>query len=160
VEIIFEQMAESLAGGGKPKAHRTKNEYRLKAKGCHLTYKHFIPLNELHDKIVALYGELKWFSGCHELGHGTETPYPHTHFAFEAVKAKEVNGAKCFDILYKPPPVLFVPEPELDSDDEDARAPSGPRALMPPEGEEELVHPNIQKWESTLIVTESLVYFC
>lgn len=70
--------------------------FRFNCKGAHLTYRTHINLEGLHDHIVAIGGQLRWFSGVHETSHG-ETPYDHSHFAFEFMRKVDINAERRFD---------------------------------------------------------------
>ncbi len=78
--------------------------FRLQSKKIHLTFKHHIAFDKLRELILNVIGprELKWYSYVHEQGHQeSETPYDHTHAAFEVNKALNIRNPRAFDINHE-----------------------------------------------------------
>lgn len=76
--------------------------YRLSCKSVHLTFKTHLNHQQLIDHVKkppsATKGlSFKWFSVCHHQGD-TDTPYPHTHIAFETVDRFNIVNPRFWDV--------------------------------------------------------------
>lgn len=77
---------------------RSREPFRLACKSIHLTYKTFLPLEELRVFISDKVGPLVWWTLVHETGSPqSETPYDHTHVAFEALQKIQTRNPRLFD---------------------------------------------------------------
>lgn len=82
---------------------QTNTNFRLQGNKYHLTYKHHIPFNLIKEHCQEAFGarQVKWYSIVHEEGEeNTETPYKHTHYAFQVDKYLSIKSARAFDIEY------------------------------------------------------------
>jgi len=79
--------------------------FRFATTGAHLTYRSFIPFADIKtklDEVGTVRGQVQpfnWYSFVHERGHeNEETPYDHTHVAWDWPKRIDKSNPRLFDI--------------------------------------------------------------
>lgn len=79
-----------------------EDRFRVQGKSFHLTFKthlsHILLIDHV-KKPPSATKELsfKWFSVCHHQGDA-DTPYPHTHFAFESTTRLDIKSSRFWDV--------------------------------------------------------------
>lgn len=102
------QLIKEVDNEKSSKRKRNKSDFRFAATRVHLTYKHWLNVEQLIAYLECLGGESLWWSICHESPeHGDapdSIPYQHTHVAICWRKRVDTTNQRFFDVVRSPTP--------------------------------------------------------